>query len=148
MAFIKSHQRSLDAKGRLMLPVDYRETLSAQASSSAVNFVLTGFHGRLMAYLPDEWERVSDELYSIVNPSLNLSRFISKVLGLAEDMTLDAQGRVRISQLHKIEAGLDKDVVLVGSRSKFEIWDLARFKAIELESVADELAKHHVNISL
>ena len=60
----------------------------------------------------------------------------------------DAQGRVRIPQSLMREAGLQKDVMLVGMLSKFEIWDQTRFDALTLEDVSDELAASGVTISL
>ena len=69
-------------------------------------------------------------------------------MGLAQEMLPDAQGRVRIPQSLMREAGLQKDVMLVGMLSKFEIWDQTRFDALTLEDVSDELAASGVTISL
>ena len=146
-----------------MLPVEYREALLACAQGSASptapnaaettaeaapSFVLTGFYGRLVAYVPEDWERNVEQLSRIRNPSMKLSRFMSKIMGLAEEVAADPQGRVRIPQPLMREAGLVKDVVLVGMGRKFEIWDQARFEALELEDVADELAAGGIDISL
>lgn len=167
--FRKSQNRSLDPKGRLMLPVEYREALLACASADssvessttgmelapspnaradAAAFVLTGFYGRLVAYTLKDWEKNVEQLSRIRNPSMKLSRFMSKVMGLAEEVALDSQGRIRIPQPLMREAGLVKDAVLVGMGRKFEIWDQARFEALELEDVADELAAGGIDISL
>lgn len=149
-----------------MLPVEYREALLACASSKTsepsarlaevpplagpaeVAFVLTGFYGRLVAYTLEDWERNVEQLSRVRNPSMKLSRFMSKVMGLAEEVVPDSQGRIRIPQPLMREAGLIKDVVLVGLGRKFEIWDQARFEALELEDVADELAAGGIDISL
>ena len=45
-------------------------------------------------------------------------------------------------------AGLQKDVVLVGMADKFEIWDQARFDALLVEDVSDEVAACHLDIAL
>ena len=58
------------------------------------------------------------------------------------------QGRVRIPQSLMREAGLQKDVMLVGMLNKFEIWDQNRFDALQLEDVSEELAASGVDISL
>ncbi len=144
--FSKSHYRSVDAKRRFMLPVEYREALALHSPSAS--FVLTGFYGRLVAYTIEVWKQNSTQLTSIKNPSLPLSRFISKVLGLAEEVTPDAQGRVRLTQPLMREAGMTKNIVLVGLNDKFEIWDQNRFEALELEDVSADLAARGVDISL
>lgn len=127
------------------MPAEYREAILA---SSEGIFVLTGFYGRLVGYRLSDWEHTVEQFSRIRLPSLKLSRFMSKVLGLAEEYRLDAQGRVRLSQPLLREAGLEKDVVLVGLGNKFEIWDQQRFEALELEDVSEELAERGLDIAL
>ena len=144
--FTKSLSRSLDPKGRLMLPPEYREGLCAGGGTGV--FWLTAYYGRLVAYLPEDWEKVTEQLSRIPMPSPRLSHFKTKVMGLAQELQCDAQGRVRIPQALMREAGLQKDVMLVGMLNKFEIWDQIRFDALELEDVSAELAASGVAISL
>ncbi len=144
--FEKSHYRSLDAKGRIMLPVDYRDALSAISATGS--FVLTGFHGRLVAYSPEAWQHTREQFSKIKNPSMGMRHFMSKVRGLAEELIPDGHGRIRIPQSLMREGGLVKDIVLVGMDSKFEIWDQGRFEGLVLEDVSEELAANNVDISL
>lgn len=144
--FRKSHHRSLDAKGRLMLPPEYREALAEQSPEGC--FVLTGFQGKLVAYTLADWEKNLAQFARIRQPSLKVSRFRSKILGLAEEVSTDAQGRVRLSQPLLREAGLTKDVVLVGIERMFEIWDQDRFDALETEDISEELAATGLDISI
>ena len=144
--FNKSLSRSLDAKGRLMLPPEYREGLCAEGGTGV--FWVTAFYGRLVAYLPADWEAVTEQLSGISALNERLSRFKSKVMGLAQEMEPDAQGRVRIPQALMREAGLHKDVMLVGMLNKFEIWDQERFDALAVEDVSAELAGLNLQISL
>ena len=65
----------------------------------------------------------------------------------AKDVTLDAAGRILLPPDVRREAGLEKDVTLVGGGlPKFEIWDRARFEEYEragqpkLPSLFDKLA--------
>lgn len=144
--FCKSLSRSLDAKGRLMLPPEYREGLCAEGGIGT--FWLTAYYGHLVAYLPADWEAVTEQLSSISIPSPRLSNFKSKVMGLAQELEPDGQGRVRIPQLLMREAGLRKDVMLVGMLNKFEIWDQERFDALAVEDVSVELAGLNLQIQL
>lgn len=138
--------RSLDTKSRLMLPQEYREAILSTSPEGF--FVLTSFYGRIVAYTISDWEKKVEQFSTIKFPSMKLSHFISKVLGLAEQMTCDNQGRIRLSQPLIRAAGLKKDVVVVGLGNRFEIWDQDRFEALELEDVSSELAASGVEISL
>lgn len=146
--FVTPHSRSLDAKGRLMLPTDYRDALQATAGEGTSHFWLTAFYGHLTAYLPADWAQITEQLNRIPFSSVKLSHFKSKVLGLAQMLEPDAQGRVRIPQPLMREAGLARDVALVGMGNKFEIWDQQRFDALQIEDVSSELAASGLSISL
>ena len=80
-----------------MLPPEYRDGLIADGGSGT--FWLTAFYGRLVAYLPADWDLVTEQLSSIPMPSPRLSHFKTKVMGLAQELEPDAQGRVRIPQV-------------------------------------------------
>jgi len=149
--FRKSFHRSLDSKGRLMLPPEYRDIIGAASSSGG--FVLTGYSKFIVAYTLPEWEAFEEKIYAVPNPSLDLSNFRRQMRGRAEELELDPQGRARISQALMRFAGLSKDVLLVGQGSTFEIWDTQRFEGIELDDaararVATELAQSGIDFSL
>ena len=148
--FLNTHYRSLDAKGRLILPPEYRESLAANGQEGAEpGFWLTGFYGRLVAYLPKNWEAIMGQLCKIPFTNVKLFHFKSKVMGLASFITFDGQGRVRIPQPLMREAGLVKDVILVGMADKFEIWDQQRFDNIlTTEDMSEALASTGLEISL
>lgn len=150
--FVGTYQRALDAKCRLLLPPSYLQALglddNEEGNTCAGSFWLTSFYGRLVAYRPEHWLNTVEQLCKIRLPSQKLSNFKTKLIGLAQELTPDAQGRVRIPQSLMREAGLHKEVVLVGILDKFEIWDQERFDAVPLEDVTDELAASGIEISL
>lgn len=142
--FTKSFCRSVDAKGRLLLPPEYREVLARD--SAAGSFVLTGRDGYLVGYRIGQWREIEAALLKIVNPSPNLNIFLAKFLGRAEELAPDAQGRVRISQPLLREAGLTRDVQLVGMLRTFQIWDQARFDAMQAGDISAELAAQGISV--
>ena len=148
--FLSTHYRALDTKGRLILPPEYRECLiSHSQNSDPCGFWLTGFYGRLVAYFPEHWTLVSQQLCKIPFTHVKLSHFKSKVMGLASFLTFDMQGRIRIPQPLLREAGLEKDCVLVGMMDKFEIWDQSRFDSIlTTEDMSEALTATGLEISL
>jgi len=149
--FRKSFHRSLDAKGRLMLPPEYRDIVCAASGSGSV--VLTGYDECIVAYTVPEWEAFEEHMDHLKNTSRALRDFCRQVLGRAEELELDPQGRVRVSQALMRYAGLSKDVVLVGRGSKFELWDRQRFEGLKIDDAAldlvvKELAQSGIDFSL
>ena len=67
-----------------MLPPEYRDGLYAEGGTGA--FWLTAYYGRLVAYLPEDWEKITEQLSRIPMPSPRLSHFKTKVIGLAQEM--------------------------------------------------------------
>lgn len=113
---------SMDAKGRLAVPAKHRDALLIQ---SAGNVVLTAHpHGCLLLYPQPAWEPIQAKvmaLSSFDNQSSSLQRLL---VGYAEDITVDAAGRLLISPTLRGFAGLEKEVMLVGQGSHFEIWNM------------------------
>lgn len=144
--FAKSFCRSLDAKGRLLLPPEYKEVLRQE--NTAGSFVLTGRDGYLVGYRPAQWQDIENALLNITNPSPNLNIFLAKFLGRAEELTPDGQGRVRIPQPLLREAGLTKDVQIVGMLRTFQIWDQGRFDAMQAQDISGELATLGIQLPL
>lgn len=117
---------SLDAKGRLAIPARQRERLLAVGDS---NLVLTVDRARCLLLFPlPAWEVIEKEfadLPAFDETALSVRRLY---LGNAEDVEMDAAGRILLP-LHLREfASLDRRVALVGLGVKFEIWDEQRWK--------------------
>lgn len=144
--FMGAYYRSLDGKGRLLLPPGFLTALRAE--SEAGSFWLTSLYGRLTAYLPQTWENTVEQLCRVKLPSRKLANFKTRLIGMAHELAPDSQGRVHIPQALMREGGLYREVVLVGILEKFEIWDQARFEAVPNEDVSDELAASGIDIVL
>lgn len=140
-----AHYRALDSKGRLILPPSFLKALEARGGRV---FWLTGFYGRLTAYLPGQWREIVEKLCAVRLPSQRLANFKTKIIGLASEVEPDAQGRVRLPQTLIREAGLTREAVLVGMLDKFEIWDQARFDALSAEDITAELGERGVDLAL
>ena len=65
--------------------------------------------------------------FSTLNPRVRgLQR---QLIGYAEDIEMDAAGRVLVSAALREVAGLKKNVVLVGQGHRFEMWDRDQWNA-------------------
>lgn len=132
---------TIDAKGRLIIPVKFREKLGDE-------FVVTkGLDGCLSVYPEDEWNRFEEKLTSlslIKKENRQLTRFF--VAG-ASEVELDKQGRILIPGPLREHAALEKDVVLVGMLNRVEIWDKTRYIDSEVEDM-DEVAERMADFGL
>jgi len=114
-------QLSLDSKGRLAVPSRYREALLVRCAGRLV--ITADFDKCLLIYPLPDWEPIQQKLMekSALNPRIrNLQR---RLVSYAEDIEMDAAGRVLVSSVLRKYAGLEKNVVLAGLGNKFELWD-------------------------
>lgn len=116
------HGVSLDAKGRMALPMRYRDRLLEEASGKLVITIDTEEHC-LLLYPLAVWEEIEKKIEAL--PSFNrYTRRIQRLLiGHASEVELDNNGRILIPQLLREYAGVSKEIILVGQGKKIEIWD-------------------------
>ncbi len=149
MRFRGHAYRSLDPKGRLMLPVEMRDVLMQRSPEG--RFVLTTYDGCIVGFPEPDWLIFEEKFSKLSNSSRKMRDFRRLVLSGAEVMTLDPQGRVRIPRAQMEYAGLEKDVAIVGQGNRFEIWAQDEFKALiqqNFDDVADELAASGIELDL
>ena len=138
---------NLDAKGRLAIPMRYRESIQEQSGGQLVLTYSAFDSGALYLYPEKEWERVRDDItgLSTFNPGhRSLQR---KLVGSASAVEPDGNGRIQIPQTLRQVAGLEKRVVLLlGMGSRFEIWNetILNQKRVEEERSLDEAASEEM----
>ncbi|MBI4259360.1 MAG: division/cell wall cluster transcriptional repressor MraZ [Actinobacteria bacterium] len=123
------HNYQLDEKGRISLPGKFREAFAGGG-------VLTLGHERcLFAFPQDEYVRRAaeiDELPLSDERARALSRFF---FGYAEEVGVDKNGRLTIPPRLRAKAGIGREVVVVGSRRRLEIWDAAEWTRYEDDNI-------------
>ena len=124
--FMGQYEHSIDTKGRIIIPVKYREDLGEL-------FVVTrGLDGCLFLYPQKEWQSFVEKLQQL--PSNQNTRKIQRqFLSKAMEVTLDKQGRILIPALLREAASLEKEVVFVGMMNRVEVWDKGRLEEQEME---------------
>lgn len=89
--------------------------------------VTRGLGGCLWIFPLDAWQEMAQKLMAESIGSadrLALQRFF---LGSAVEIPLDDQGRILLPQNLREQAGLQKDLVLVGMGNRLEIWARERW---------------------
>lgn len=112
---------SLDAKGRFAIPTRFRAPIQAESDGRLVITIETVDPCLLLFTLPD-WSTFEKALSRLPTLNPNVRRMQRMMIGHADDVDMDGQGRVLIPPMHRELVGLDKKIVLTGQRGRFEIW--------------------------
>jgi MraZ protein len=115
--FLGEHRHALDAKGRVIFPARMREDLGAQV------VLQKGIERCLYVLPPDEWERQVQRVNQLPTTNPEARRYARHFFSQASSERIDKQGRLTVPQGFREYAGLDRDVVIVGTGSRVEIWD-------------------------
>ena len=137
---------NLDAKGRLAIPMRYRDAVQEQCGGRLVLTYSAFDSGALYMYPEQEWERVRDEVTSLSTFNPGHRSLQRKLVGSASAVEPDANGRIQLPQTLRQVAGLEKRVVLLGMGNRFEIWNetILNQKRAEEERVLDEAASEEM----
>jgi MraZ protein len=134
-------KHSLDEKGRLSLPSKFREVLRVKYGTEAL--IVTNMPECLVVYPVSEWKKMEENLLKLPFGMKEAREFLRYFLGSAEECEPDKQGRILLPQSLREEIRVEKEVMLLGMLSYFEIWNPKaldeRFKKIK-ESFDDILA--------
>lgn len=114
--FMGEYQHSLDDKGRLIMPVKFRDGLGEA-------FVVTrGLDNCLFVYPNDEWRILEEKLKTLPMTSKDARAFVRFFFSGATECELDKSGRMSLPQNLREHAGLDKEVVVIGVSNRIELW--------------------------
>jgi len=126
------YQHSIDAKGRLFIPVKLREELGETF------YVTMGMDGCLSVYSDVSWARFTEKFESLPYTKTKSMRVLFANAAKCEP---DAQGRILIPSKLRNYAKLQKDVVVIGVSNRAEIWNAEQWLAMEDEELnPDNLA--------
>lgn len=123
--FRGAHELLIDSKGRLAIPVKFREVLLREfAGDDELKLVVTlDSRERLLFYPESEWEKVECQLLSMnVKGKVNLQLYQNLLLHNADTLEIDTAGRVLLPANLRRLVNFDKDVVLVGRVNRLELW--------------------------
>ena len=140
----------LDTKGRLNIPAFYKNILRGKYRDERL--IVTNIPYCLLAYPFEEW-RIKVEKWQVIEEKLGpylfpppeIESLMRYLLGGAVECPLDGQGRILIPSELRIEAGLTRDVVLLGRSNHFEIWDRDRLNK-ELQKTRDNFDQYNSDI--
>lgn len=140
--YMGEYSHSIDAKGRLIIPSKFRETLGEE-------FVVTkGLDGCLFVFDKTEWSAFEQKLKSLPITNKEARQFVRFFLAGAAAMEVDKQGRILLPGVLREFADITKDVTLIGVGSRIEIWSRERWDGTSDYEDMEEIAEHMAELGL
>lgn len=114
--FSGEYEHSIDAKGRVIMPLKFRESLGN------VFYITKGLDHNLLVYSKDAWQNFYEKLSKLPMADKNARGFSRLFLSGAVECEADKQGRVLLPATLRNYAGITKNTTIIGNGDKIEIW--------------------------
>ncbi len=115
---------TIDAKGRMSLPFDFRTEIKRRSEHAPI---LTNLRDCLALYPFEDWREIEDRLCSASPMQLEVQALQRFMVSGAIDCPIDPQGRILVPPYLREQARLGRDVVVAGVGPRIELWDKASF---------------------
>jgi MraZ protein len=120
---IGRYYHALEQKGRLSIPTALRSLLGEAV------IVTAGLDGCLFLYAEKEWLELIQTSQSMPVTKKAARDWVRYLANNAASVIFDRLGRILIPDHLRGQAALEKNVVVVGSVNRVEIWDRDRYHA-------------------
>lgn len=133
--FNGQYRHSLDEKGRLSVPANFRRDAAGNAIG---RFKLTvGFERCLFLFPTEYWQAVVEPQLLELPIMEREARLVTRMLlSRAADCEPDRQGRVMVPAPLREYAGVGGEAIVNGMYNRVEIWSVDRWLAYEAEAGA------------
>ena len=159
--FSGRYSYAIDDKGRLSIPVKFREALLSQVeetqrgvdgrypaekvqgrkgtgSSPELKLVLTCLDGCIAAYPEWEWKEIQDRIDKSGALKKEARDFLRVYRGSATDCPIDRLGRILIPQSLRSYGAIKKNVMIIGNNRWLELWAEEAWTEMERRAIADK----------
>ncbi len=133
--FLGEYEATLDVKGRFLLPAGFKKQLPDTETSRFV--INRGFDKCLALYPLKTWEPLFAKITGLNEFDPKQREFRRAFLNGATYVEPDSAGRILLPPNLKLYAGLEKDIVLMATGDKIEIWDSNKYKQF-FDSISSE----------
>jgi MraZ protein len=133
--FIGRHDRSLDDKGRLVLPANYRRDFE-----DAGGGVLAPWDRCLGLWTKAKYSDVMEQIIEKVRDGEADDDIVRLFQSDAADVQLDSQGRFVVPEDHRHHASITREVRVLGQTTRVEIWDAGRFDEMKRDKSPEDVS--------
>ena len=126
-------RHTLDDKGRLTIPSEWRHAHAPEST-----FLATPHPDGYIAVLPPaEVEKLHDKITALKLSDAAAQAFSARFFSQTQSFSFDKSGRVGLTTELLKHAGIEGDAVLVGSLTKFNIYNPARWQQEEARTTGE-----------
>ena len=124
--FSGEYECKIDAKGRIVLPAKIKAKLPELHTEELV--VKRGFEPCLVIYPMLEWKKVFSKVSGLSEFNKEYRTFQRSFLRGATEVDMDSNARVLLPKSMVKFAGIEKEVIVVGTGNRIEIWNPDKYE--------------------
>jgi MraZ protein len=137
MVFCGESHHTLDPKKRVFVPKRFQKVLQRDEGGHLGVVLTRGFEGCLFLFSASHFEVMKERLATQPFGGSELRKMQRLFFSNAHPCNLDGSGRLVIPEKLRSQAGIEKEIVMVGVADRAEIWDRARWERFEAENEDD-----------
>jgi len=134
--FHGEHESTVDDKGRVILPSKLRDCIDEDRDGQGFYMTISP-DGCITLCTPTEWDRRVKILREAPFAPERSRRFQRVMSSMTDRSLADKQGRLHLSQNLLKQAGIERDVAVIGNFDVIEIWNRERWAAIKAEALQE-----------
>jgi MraZ protein len=123
LSFTGEFRRTIDAKGRLIVPALMRSELENDTA-----ILVVSPDGCIDMYSGDGWRDYEGKLLDQRRSNPTARAVVRRIAASAHSDQIDRQGRLHIPDHLRAWAGIERDVTVVGALDRAEIWAPERWQ--------------------
>jgi MraZ protein len=117
---------TIDDKGRLKIPTDFRRTLEERFGAE---FFVTSVRGdKALVYPLPVWEAIEKKLDALPATDPTRMRFLERVSYFGAEVTMDGHGRLLLPPVLRERAAMTGEVVVMAVLDHLELWNRERLE--------------------
>lgn len=133
---VGKYEQNIDAKGRVNIPAKFRSVLG---DSFVVAFGAVFDENCVNVYPMEQWDAFMGRVAQV--DSEDRAMLMRYIQAHSAECALDTQGRAVIPPDIRRDAGLSKEIIVVGEHTKVEIWSLEKWneysgKAFDMDRIS------------
>ncbi len=126
-------EHSLDGKGRINIPVRFRDVLLREYDDRLL--VTPPWQKCLRIYPLQEWEKKEQALLGLERQQPHVAKMVRYLIGGSVECQSDKNGRILLPVHLRNQLNLDKEIIINGMLTFFEVWSQETW---EIESMVTD----------
>ena len=116
----------IDEKGRLKVPADFRKIIEDKYGKDC--FITSTDGERALVYPMPVWFEFQARLAKVPSASMAKAKLLERVNYFGQVGSLDTQGRITVPAVLRDVAGINDEVVVLGSQDHLIVWNEDKMK--------------------